>query len=200
MEVDLFQEKFQIIPAQWQSAMTDTEKHSDEHSHETPPSTTTTSSLRRRTIVPQYTSEAIRQVYNTLKQKQRELFDFVRESESQSESESESTGISRSTSSTRRQYVAPVSEPKPNQTNALVSQNRASLLSSDSRTGVSFRGFMNLAITILVVSHFRLMLENIRKYGFLLGFSAETVTDFLGSPYSWPTASMVIGTISFHIY
>jgi diacylglycerol O-acyltransferase-1 len=145
------------------------------------------STIRRRTIVPQYTSEAIRKVYYTLKQKQREIFDFVRESESQSESESDSSGRK-----STNKYIAPVTEPKPTQRNVLVSQNRPSLLSSDSRTGVSMRGFLNLAITILVVSHFRLMLENIRKYGFLLGFSAESVTDFLGSPYSWPSVSLVL--------
>lgn len=147
------------------------------------------SSLRRRTIVPQYTSEAIRNVYYALKQKQREIFDFVRESESQSESESES---GRTTSGKRHQHIASITEPKPNQSNVLLSQTRPSLLSSDSRTAISYRGFLNLAITILVVSHFRLMLENIRKYGFLLGFSADGIQDFLESPYLWPSVCMFL--------
>ncbi|KAL0489204.1 diacylglycerol O-acyltransferase [Acrasis kona] len=142
--------------------------------------------LRRRTIVPQYTSEAIRKVYNILKSKQSK-FDFVRESESQSESESES-----SHRPPARFRPTPMGSQPIKQNNVLVSQNRHSLLSSESNEGVTFKGFMNLAITILVVSHFRLMLENIKKYGFLLGFSYDAITNFIGDPYSWPSTSMIL--------
>ncbi|KAL9651341.1 hypothetical protein ABK040_001293 [Willaertia magna] len=76
------------------------------------------------------------------------------------------------------------------QVNRLVCMNRPSLLSRDSDRINSYRGFINLGIIILVVSHLRLMLINLQKYGILLN-THEYIAAFLRDPSNgWPVIGM----------
>jgi diacylglycerol O-acyltransferase-1 len=51
---------------------------------------------------------------------------------------------------------------------AVHSKVRPSCLSQDSEAATSFIGFRNLMVIVLVVSNFRLMIENLQKYGVLI--------------------------------
>ena len=92
------------------------------------------------------------------------------------------------------------------QANRLVCITRPSILSRDNTGALSYKGFLNLAIIILVgkcvrlkywncliviVSHLRLMLINFRKYGILLN-THEYISAFLRDPSNgWPVITML---------
>eukprot|EP00762_Andalucia_godoyi_P000306 ANDGO_03129.mRNA.1 Diacylglycerol O-acyltransferase 1 len=73
-------------------------------------------------------------------------------------------------------------------TSTLEFADRASLLDSDVPEH-SFRGLVNLAILLLVLSNARLVIDNILKYGLLVNFS-NMFASFVGDPYSWPSVSL----------
>ena len=57
----------------------------------------------------------------------------------------------------------------------------APLLSSEARPSEqNYRGFFHLGVIILIVSHFRIVVENLLKYGHILGLSI-----WLGSMVMW---------------
>ena len=60
---------------------------------------------------------------------------------------------------------------------------RDSLLSSSSGF-TNYRGFLNLAVILLIMSSGRLVLENILKYGLLVRFDAPIL--FMLDPNGWP--------------
>lgn len=61
-----------------------------------------------------------------------------------------------------------------------------SLLSTEAQSP-NYRGFLNLGAIILIVANFRLIVENVMKYGFLLQNPAEFASDYLSLPciISW---------------
>ncbi|PRP80579.1 diacylglycerol O-acyltransferase 1 [Planoprotostelium fungivorum] len=63
-----------------------------------------------------------------------------------------------------------------------VYQTRASLLSSESPSTQSYRGFINLGIILLVLSNLRLVIINILKYGILLDIEKIKIKEW----YRWP--------------
>jgi diacylglycerol O-acyltransferase-1 len=73
-------------------------------------------------------------------------------------------------------------------------EERASLLDSDIPEH-SFRGLVNLAILLLVLSNLRLVLTNIKKYGFLVDFR-QIFLDFVGDPHSWPSVTLLLVLLS----
>ncbi|XP_065065126.1 diacylglycerol O-acyltransferase 1-like [Rhopilema esculentum] len=54
----------------------------------------------------------------------------------------------------------------------------------------NYRGFLNLCILIMILSNFRVALDNVLKYGVLVDPNILLV--FLEDPYSWPCASLVV--------
>ncbi|XP_014669763.1 PREDICTED: diacylglycerol O-acyltransferase 1-like [Priapulus caudatus] len=67
---------------------------------------------------------------------------------------------------------------------------RDSLFSSSSGY-TNYRGFLNLAILLLVLSNARVALENIIKYGILVD-PFQWVQMFVKNPYSWPSATLLL--------
>mmetsp|Transcript_11550 Transcript_11550/g.16053 ORF Transcript_11550/g.16053 Transcript_11550/m.16053 type:complete len:465 (+) Transcript_11550:183-1577(+) len=61
-------------------------------------------------------------------------------------------------------------------------KNRPSLLSSDSSTSKNYRGILNLAILLLIITNARLVIVNGIKYGILLNFEIFSVHDW----HHWP--------------
>ncbi|XP_001639351.2 diacylglycerol O-acyltransferase 1 isoform X1 [Nematostella vectensis] len=55
----------------------------------------------------------------------------------------------------------------------------------------NYRGILNLCLVLLVLSNFRVALDNILKYGLLID-PVEVATIFLQDPYSWPSASLFV--------
>ncbi|XP_065676240.1 diacylglycerol O-acyltransferase 1-like [Hydra vulgaris] len=64
-----------------------------------------------------------------------------------------------------------------------------SILSSSSGFE-NYRGIINLCLLLLVLSNFRVALDNILKYGVLV--DPYIILVFLENPYSWPSATLVI--------
>jgi hypothetical protein len=64
---------------------------------------------------------------------------------------------------------------------------RPSLLSASSGYE-NYRGFLNLLYVILAIGSFRLVLENILKYGLLVEF--DWPLRFLQDPTNWPTVCL----------
>jgi len=58
----------------------------------------------------------------------------------------------------------------------------SSLLSPDAKTQ-NFRGFLNLGFLVLLLSNFRLLLENIRAHGFAFQLTIPSVGDILHDPW-----------------
>lgn len=55
----------------------------------------------------------------------------------------------------------------------------------------NYRGIVNLSLILLVLSNFRVALDNLLKYGLLID-PIQVITIFLEDPYRWPSASLVI--------
>ncbi|XP_020609735.1 diacylglycerol O-acyltransferase 1-like [Orbicella faveolata] len=55
----------------------------------------------------------------------------------------------------------------------------------------NYRGLVNLCLVLLILSNFRLALDNVLKYGLLID-PVQVITIFLEDPYRWPSASLVI--------
>ncbi|XP_078367588.1 diacylglycerol O-acyltransferase 1-like isoform X1 [Oculina patagonica] len=60
-----------------------------------------------------------------------------------------------------------------------------------SSTFDNFKGFLNLGFVLLILSNFRVALDNVLKYGLLID-PVQVTTIFLEDPYRWPSASLVI--------
>lgn len=60
-------------------------------------------------------------------------------------------------------------------------KENVSLLSTEAESP-NYRGFFNLGAIILIVANFRLIVENVLKYGFLLQHPVEFVNDYLSAP------------------
>lgn len=67
----------------------------------------------------------------------------------------------------------------------LKSHARPSLLSDDNVEHIKYDGFFNLAIMMLIVSHFRIIMENLAKYGLLLNLPHYAKVYFEESK-TWP--------------
>eukprot|EP01006_Ploeotia_vitrea_P023723 TRINITY_DN56314_c0_g1_i1.p2 TRINITY_DN56314_c0_g1~~TRINITY_DN56314_c0_g1_i1.p2 ORF type:complete len:578 (-),score=250.57 TRINITY_DN56314_c0_g1_i1:2-1735(-) len=76
------------------------------------------------------------------------------------------------------------------------SVNRCSPLSSEAPPQ-DFRGLYNLAGITLVVGNFRLVVENLRKYGWLIEF--PDVHDWRSWPRTWPVLTCTASLIAFPI-
>ncbi|PFX21679.1 Diacylglycerol O-acyltransferase 1 [Stylophora pistillata] len=55
----------------------------------------------------------------------------------------------------------------------------------------NYRGLINLCLILLVLSNFRVALDNLLKYGLLID-PFQVITIFLEDPYHWPSALLVI--------
>lgn len=55
----------------------------------------------------------------------------------------------------------------------------------------NYRGLVNLCLVLLILSNFRVALDNVLKYGLLID-PVQVTTIFLEDPYRWPSASLVI--------
>eukprot|EP00794_Sanderia_malayensis_P018880 gene18880-20780_t len=75
-----------------------------------------------------------------------------------------------------------------------VHEDMPSLFSSTSGFQ-NYRGILNLCILIMILSNFRVALDNILKYGVLV--DPKILLVFLEDPYSWPCASLVV---ALHIF
>jgi len=71
-----------------------------------------------------------------------------------------------------------------------VHKTEESLLTSTSGFE-NYRGIVNLSLILLVLSNFRVALDNVLKYGLLID-PVQVTTIFLEDPYRWPSASLVI--------
>ncbi|XP_058971297.2 diacylglycerol O-acyltransferase 1 [Pocillopora verrucosa] len=71
-----------------------------------------------------------------------------------------------------------------------VHEKEESLLTSTSGFD-NYRGLINLCLILLVLSNFRVALDNLLKYGLLID-PLQVITIFLEDPYHWPSASLVI--------
>lgn len=74
---------------------------------------------------------------------------------------------------------------------------RPSVLSSDS-TSKNFRGLFNLSIILLVITNFRMVVENILKYGILITPSTYTITEWSRWPGLLIGLSLIIYVIAAH--
>lgn len=159
-----------------------------------------------------YRDETVKEVYERLKKKQEQEWsknrgsgrmsselDFIRESSSelsgsesdrpqqqQSPSKSSSDKAKKSTSGAGGASV-------DSQRNILVSTVRPSILSSEYKSThtVSYQGFINLGILMLVVSHLGLIMENLQKYGVLIN-TYNNIVEFIGDPSSFPSLSLTV--------
>lgn len=55
----------------------------------------------------------------------------------------------------------------------------------------NYRGIVNLCLVLLILSNFRVALDNLLKYGLLID-PLQVATIFLEDPYRWPSTSLVI--------
>jgi hypothetical protein len=151
-----------------------------------------TITMKRESVVT-YQDQTVRDIYEKLKKKHGQNLDFVRESSSEhsgSESDSTSSTIKVRKPSTTRASV--------DQRSMMISMNRPSILSTEytDTHPVSYKGFINLALTMLVVSHLRLIVENAKKYGLLVNTFANLV-EFVTDPSSFPSLQLAS---SFHLW
>jgi len=79
--------------------------------------------------------------------------------------------------------------------NKVLFKDRPSLLSSDSQSSRGYRGLLNLAIILLVLTNLRLMLLNLMKYGILLHLEPLLINEW----YRWPGLLIGIG-LNFFIW
>jgi diacylglycerol O-acyltransferase 1 len=75
-------------------------------------------------------------------------------------------------------------KPKIPQKDRLKCMTRPSVLSPDASKNFNFQGFINLGFLLLVVSNFRLLYDNAKKYGLLWNLVGY-VTDYLNYSNSW---------------
>ncbi|KAG2382012.1 hypothetical protein C9374_005804 [Naegleria lovaniensis] len=134
-------------------------------------------------------STSLRKAYKNLKQQEKEEFDLVQSDASQSESEAGNIPSHRNVVTPHVPGKSLLKTPKVmiqkqetiSQKDRLVCITRPSILSRDSGNQLSYKGFLNLAIIILVVSHLRLVLINFKKYGILLNTHVY-IMNFLSAP------------------
>ncbi|XP_065314095.1 diacylglycerol O-acyltransferase 1-like [Gordionus sp. m RMFG-2023] len=79
---------------------------------------------------------------------------------------------------------------KHNRKEKKIHHAKESLFTSSSGFG-NYRGLFNLAMILLVISHSRLALENVIKYGILVDPIAW-LTFFLKDPYHWPCTCLLL--------
>jgi len=72
-----------------------------------------------------------------------------------------------------------------------VHEEKQSLLSSQSGFD-NYRGFINLSLLLLVLSNFRVALDNVLKYGVIV--DPYLIFVVLEDPYNWPSCTLVIGS------
>ena len=72
--------------------------------------------------------------------------------------------------------------------------SRPSLLSSENKTQPQegYRGILNLAVIIIIVTHLRLILENGRKYGVLLEWPHQLVSAGEANWTEWPVTALLL--------
>ncbi|XP_031563566.1 diacylglycerol O-acyltransferase 1-like [Actinia tenebrosa] len=82
------------------------------------------------------------------------------------------------------------SNGKGNDYGKRIHTEEASLFSSTSGFD-NYRGILNLCLVLLVLSNFRVALDNVLKYGLLID-PLEAVTIFLQDPYRWPSVCLIV--------
>jgi diacylglycerol O-acyltransferase 1 len=87
------------------------------------------------------------------------------------------------------------SSKKYKHTFAVHAESRTSCLSHDASVAPSFLGFRNLMGLVLVVSNFRLMIENFKKYGILVTLSGSHVR-----PLDWKWAAVLYFLTPCHLF
>ena len=78
---------------------------------------------------------------------------------------------------------------------AVHAESRTSCLSHDAEVAPSFLGFRNLMGLVLVVSNFRLMIENFKKYGILVTLSGSSIR-----PVDWRWTAVLYFLTPCHLF